>query len=124
MGNRHPIGAEKANTSSIDDVIEILQKSKLFIGIGSGLSWLSWATGTPTVLISGFSYDYTEPLNGVVRIGSDSGKCSGCFNDYRLDPGDWNWCPLHKGTDRQFECSKSITSQRVIEEINKSGFLN
>jgi autotransporter strand-loop-strand O-heptosyltransferase len=124
MGNRHPIGAEKANTSSIDDVIEILQKSKLFIGIGSGLSWLSWATGTPTVLISGFSYDYTEPLNGVVRINSISGKCSGCFNDYRLDPGDWNWCPLHKGTERQFECSKSITSQKVIEEINKSGFLN
>jgi autotransporter strand-loop-strand O-heptosyltransferase len=124
MGNSHPVGAEKANTNSIEEVIDILQKSKLFIGIGSGLSWLSWATKTPTVLISGFSYDYTEPLDGVVRIGSPDGKCSGCFNNYKLDPGDWNWCPLHKGTERHFECSKSITSKMVIDRIISSGFLN
>jgi FkbM family methyltransferase len=36
-----------------------------------------------------------------------------------LDAGDWNWCPLHKGTDRQFECTKQITSEMVIKEINK-----
>jgi len=124
MGNKHPVGAKKANTSSIEEVIQYMQKSALFIGIGSGLSWLSWATQTPTVLISGFSYNYTEPTNGVIRINSEDGKCSGCFNDFRLDPGDWNWCPVHKGTERHFECTKSITAEKVISEIEKSGILN
>jgi autotransporter strand-loop-strand O-heptosyltransferase len=101
-----------------------MQKSTLFIGIGSGLSWLSWATQTPTVLVSGFSYNYTEPTNGVIRINAEDGKCSGCFNDFRLDPGDWNWCPVHKGTERHFECTKSITAEKVILEIEKSGILN
>jgi autotransporter strand-loop-strand O-heptosyltransferase len=124
MGNKHPIGAKKANTSSIEEVIQYMQKSTLFIGIGSGLSWLSWATQTPTVLVSGFSYNYTEPTNGVIRINAEDGKCSGCFNDFRLDPGDWNWCPVHKGTERHFECTKSITAEKVILEIEKSGILN
>jgi autotransporter strand-loop-strand O-heptosyltransferase len=124
MGNKHPKGAKKANTSSIEEVIKYMQRSTLFIGIGSGLSWLSWATKTPTVLISGFSYNYTEPQNGVIRINASEGKCSGCFNDFRLDPGDWNWCPTHKGTQRQFECTKSITAEMVISQIEKSGILN
>lgn len=123
MGNPHPKGAIKANTNSIEEVIEILQRSELFIGIGSGLSWLSWSVGTPTVLISGFSYDYTEPSSNIIRITAPDGKCSGCFNTHRLDPGDWNWCPLHKGTERQFECSKSITSNMVIDRIISSNVL-
>jgi autotransporter strand-loop-strand O-heptosyltransferase len=119
MGNSHPIGIEKLESGPIENVIETLQKSKLFIGIGSGLSWLSWATGTTTCIISGFSYDYTEPSgNGVVRVSTPPNFCTGCFNDDKLDPGDWNWCPKHKGTDRQFECSKSITSKMVIDKIS------
>lgn len=117
MGNLHPEGVEKLETGPIEGVIEILQKSKLFIGIGSGLSWLSWAVGTQTTIISGFSYPYTEPTIGVTRLETPSGYCTGCFNDSRLDPGDWNWCPKLKGTARQFECSKSITGQMVIEKI-------
>jgi hypothetical protein len=54
-----------------------------------------------------------------IRIKTPQGKCTGCFNTHKLDPGDWNWCPLHKGTERQFECSKSITPEQVIEEITK-----
>ena len=119
MGNRHPLGIEKLPQGPIESVIEVLQKSQLFIGIGSGLSWLSWALETPTILISGFSYGYTEPSIDVVRIGTPTGLCSGCFNDDRLDPSDWNWCPKHKGTERQFECSRSITSEMIIGEISK-----
>jgi hypothetical protein len=37
----------------------------------------------------------------------------------KLDAGDWNWCPDHKGTERQFECTKSITSEMVIKELEK-----
>ena len=119
MGNFHPKGIEKINEGPIENIIDILQRSQLFIGIGSGLSWVSWATETPTCIISGFSFDYTEPSLDVIRIKTPEGKCTGCFNTHRLDPGDWMWCPLHKGTDRQFECSKSITSGMVIEEISK-----
>lgn len=119
MGNFHPKGIEKIDEGPIENIIDILLRSKLFIGIGSGLSWLSWATETPTCIISGFSYDYTEPSLDVIRIKTPEGKCTGCFNTHRLDPGDWMWCPLHKGTDRQFECSKSITPGVVIEEISK-----
>ena len=117
MGNKHPNGIEKHPKGSIEEVIKVLQKSKLFIGIGSGLSWLSWATGTTTCIISGFSYPYTETLENTIRIETPKGKCTGCFNDFKLDAGDWNWCPVNKGTDKQFECSKSITGEMVIEKI-------
>lgn len=120
MGNYHPEGVEKIESGPIERIVEMLQKSKLFIGIGSGLSWLSWATNTTTCIISGFSFDYTEPSgDGIIRISPPESKCSGCFNTHRLDPGDWNWCPLHKGTERQFECSTSITSDMVISKIKE-----
>ena len=43
--------------------------------------------------------------------------CNSCWSNYEFDPGDWNWCPVHKGTKRQFECSKTITGSDVIEKI-------
>jgi autotransporter strand-loop-strand O-heptosyltransferase len=116
MGNKHPIGIEQLPPSSIDVIIEELKKSKLFIGIGSGLSWLSWGLNVPTMLISGFSEELTEP-SSCIRIGAPLGVCGGCFNRTRLDPSDWNWCPDHKGTHRQFECSRLITSKTVIERL-------
>jgi hypothetical protein len=36
---------------------------------------------------------------------------------FKFDKGDWNWCPEHKGTPRQFECHKSITPEMVINQI-------
>ena len=117
-----PISLLESNRNlgySIEEAISEISKSEAFIGIGSGLSWLSWAIGTPTILISGFSHDYTEPLTNTTRICSPAGKCSGCFNTHRLDPSDWNWCPVHKGTDRQFECSKLITADSVISQLKK-----
>ena len=118
MGNFHPTGIEKLPWGPLEGVMDEMRKSKAFIGIGSGLSWLSWALGTTTVLISGFSYDWAE-MEDCIRIGAPEGKCGGCFNRMRLDAGDWNWCPDHKGTDRQFECTKSITSEMVIKELEK-----
>jgi autotransporter strand-loop-strand O-heptosyltransferase len=118
MGNKLPKGIVKHPDGPLELVIDEMKKSKAFIGIGSGLSWLSWALDVPTVLISGFSYQWAE-MEDCIRIGSPKGKCEGCFNRVRLDPGDWNWCPDHKGTDRQFECTKTITSEMVIKELEK-----
>lgn len=118
MGNKHPNGIIKHPVGTLESVMDELRKSKAFIGIGSGLSWLSWGLGTKTVLISGFSYDWAE-MQDCVRIGAPKGKCSGCFNRLKLNAGDWNWCPDHKDTPRQFECTKSITSEMVIKELEK-----
>jgi len=118
MGNSHPTGIVKHPNGPLESVMDEMAKSKAFIGIGSGLSWLSWALGTKTVLISGFSYDWAE-MEDCVRISAPKGKCEGCFNRLRLDAGDWNWCPDHKGTNRQFECTKSITGEMVIKELEK-----
>ena len=116
MGNKLPTGVIQHPSGPIEGVMDEMLKSEAFIGIGSGLSWLSWSLNVPTVLISGFSYKWAE-MEDCIRIGAPKGKCEGCFNRVRLDPGDWNWCPDHKGTERQFECTKSITSQMVIDKI-------
>jgi autotransporter strand-loop-strand O-heptosyltransferase len=118
MGNAHPTGIIQHPAGPMDAVMAELKKSKLFIGLGSGLSWLSWALGTPTMIISGFSEPFAE-MQDCIRIDAPAGKCRGCYNRVRLNGGDWNWCPDHKGTPRQFECSKSITAEMVIKELEK-----
>jgi autotransporter strand-loop-strand O-heptosyltransferase len=122
MGNTAPKGVVLHPKGSIESVMDELQKSVMFIGIGSGLSWLSWALDVPTVLISGFSEPFAE-MESCIRVSAPKDKCSGCFNRHRLNAGDWNWCPDHKDTDKQFECTKSITSDMVIKEIEKHGYI-
>lgn len=118
MGNKHPKGITKYKGGSIQEVIDDMSECEFFIGIGSGLSWLAWSVGLPVVLISGFSEEYTETQSNTYRV-INKNVCNGCFNKERLDAGDWNWCPVFKNTERQFECTKSITSEMVVNEINK-----
>jgi autotransporter strand-loop-strand O-heptosyltransferase len=120
MGNMYPQGIERVDDLSLENTITELRKSKVFIGIGSGLSWLAWACNVPVILISGFSEDYTE-MEDCIRISTplhEKPTCTGCFNRYKLDAGDWNWCPLYKGTEREFECSKEIKGNSVINALN------
>jgi autotransporter strand-loop-strand O-heptosyltransferase len=116
MGNKNPKGVKVQQNGTVKNVLKTIQESELFIGISSGLSWLSWAGNVPTVLISGFTDDYLEPKDGVIRI-INKNVCNSCWHKHKFDPGDWNWCPEHKGTERQFECSKSISSKNVIDSI-------
>lgn len=118
MGNKNPTGVIQMPPSPISDVIAELKKSAAFIGLSSGLTWVSWAAEVPTVLVSGFTYDFNE-MRSCIRISAPSGKCSGCWNRHKFNPGDWNWCPDHKNTPRQFECSKTITADMVIRELEK-----
>jgi len=122
MENFFPKGAKKLKEESVEDLISNLLSCEFFIGISSGLSWLAWSLEIPTVLISGFTADALEPQEGVVRI-SNKSVCNDCWSRHQFDPGDWNWCPDHKGTPRQFECSKSITGQMVIDRILTSGLV-
>lgn len=118
MGNFEPKGMVKQPSGSLESLIKVIQESEFFIGISSGLSWLAWASGIPVVLISGFTDDYLEPKQNVIRI-INKNVCNSCWHNHKFDPGDWNWCPIHKNTNRQFECSKSITGKMVIEKLNE-----
>ena len=110
---------DKTGNYPLEDRMVDIKHADAFIGLGSGLSWLSWAIGTPTILISGFSEPYTEFLDCERLFNYDTNICSGCFNKHWLNPGDWEWCPEHKDTSRQFECSKTITFDKVKQSIDK-----
>ena len=118
MGNKHPYGVTKFKGGSVQEVIDDLATCEFFIGLGSGLSWLAWACELPVVLISGFSEKWAETTLDTYRVINEN-VCHGCFNWNRLDAGDWNWCPKHKGTEKQFECTKEISSEMVIEQIER-----
>ncbi len=96
-----------------------LRHADLFVGLSSGLSWLSWAVGTPTVLISGFTHpsnEFTTPY----RV-FNYHACNSCWNDvrHRFDHHDFLWCPRHANTPRQFECTRLITADHVKDTIRR-----
>jgi autotransporter strand-loop-strand O-heptosyltransferase len=109
----------KTGNYPIEDRMVDIKHADAFIGVGSGLSWMSWSIGTPTILISGFSEPYTEFLDCERIFNYDTNVCTGCFNKHWLNPGNWEWCPEHENTPRQFECSKTIKPEQVIKSINK-----
>jgi len=104
---------------TLNDTMNTIYHSEFFIGLSSGLSWLAWALGKKVVMISNFTEHNHEFISNCIRIVNED-VCHGCWNSplFKFDKGDWDWCPIHKGTDRQFECHKSITSQDVINSIN------
>jgi autotransporter strand-loop-strand O-heptosyltransferase len=113
MGNQAPADVMVLPPGDIGVIVNYLRHAKFFIGVGSGLSWLSWAMGCKTCVISGFSYPYTE-VEDMIRIAANADGCSGCFNRHPMDAGDWQWCPDHKNTPRMFECTRNISAQQVI----------
>lgn len=117
MGNKNPTGVIQIQDKTLEEISSILLGSRGFVGLGSGLSWLSWALKVPTILISGFSEPYQE-MNDVHRV-INTDVCHGCFARHIFDRGDWNWCPDQKGTDRQFECTKEITFDMVKPSLNQ-----
>lgn len=106
----------KSGTNDIHETIKILRHCKFYIGLSSGVSWLSWALGKKVVMISGFTNPIVEFKENCHRIINTS-VCHGCWNDknYTFDRKDWFWCPRNKN----FECSKEIKSDIVIQEVNK-----
>ena len=100
------------------NTMNVIHHSKFVVGLSSGLSWLSWALGKHVVMISNFTESDHEFTINCTRI-TNNKVCNGCWNNpmFKFDKGDWYWCPEHKGTDRQFECHKSITPEMVINQI-------
>jgi autotransporter strand-loop-strand O-heptosyltransferase len=93
---------------------KLIQQSKLFIGVSSGLYWLAQATNTPSILISGSTEEMHEYVWKGIRVVTPKSYCSGCINN-RLDIpfNDSFDCPSNKN----YECSKEISSKQVIIAI-------
>ena len=116
--NHLPKGViNKTGDFELQERITDLHNCEFFIGLGSGLSWLAWGLNKDVILISGFSNEKTEFKTPYRIINKD--VCNSCWNKHKFDSGNWNWCPEHEGTDREYECSKKITFEMVKESIDR-----
>jgi autotransporter strand-loop-strand O-heptosyltransferase len=96
-----------------------IKHADFFVGLSSGLSWLAWAVGTPVVMISGFTHP-TNEFHTPYRV-INYHTCNSCWNDVRVrfDHHDYLWCPRHKDTPRQLECTRLITADAVKDVIRR-----
>jgi autotransporter strand-loop-strand O-heptosyltransferase len=72
-------------------------------------------------MIANFTNSDHEFSKNTIRITNES-VCHGCWHNplFRFNKGDWNWCPEHENTPRQFECHKSISAEKVIDLIKQN----
>jgi autotransporter strand-loop-strand O-heptosyltransferase len=118
--NHIPHGAEdETGDRPLAERARWLRHASAFIGLSSGLAWLAWAAGCPTVMISGFTHPNNE-FDTPYRI-INWHTCNSCWNDvrHRFDHKDYLYCPRHKGTDRQMECTRLITGTQVINTLKR-----
>ena len=103
-----------------EDTLNHLYHADLFIGLGSGLSWLNWALDKHTVMINNFIPHGFEFTHNLTKIENHS-VCNNCWvsPSYVFDPGNWDWCPENEGTELQHICQKSISVEQVINQIKK-----
>jgi hypothetical protein len=112
------LGADKLEDTSLENVMNHLHHASIYIGLSSGISWLNWGIGKQTVMISNFTTADHEFQSNCTRV-TNPNVCNGCWNNknFKFDKGDWNWCPIHKDSPRQFECHKAISVETVIEKL-------
>jgi autotransporter strand-loop-strand O-heptosyltransferase len=109
---------DKTGVAPLENLVNIIQHAKFYIGLSSGLAWMSWALNKKVVMIAGFTAKWFEFQDNNYRVRNDS-VCNSCFTDtkYWFNRGDWMWCPAHKGTPQHFICHKSITPEMVEDKI-------
>lgn len=97
-------------------LMNLIQHSEMFIGFSSGLSVLSWALRTKTVIIDGITQDFAIMKNDIIKV-QNKNVCNGCWNDINFvyEPENIDYCPRKK----DFECTKEITAEMVINKIKE-----
>jgi autotransporter strand-loop-strand O-heptosyltransferase len=100
---------------TLNESMDILYNAKFLIGLSSGLSWINWALGKQTAMISGFTQKDHEFQSNNIRI-QNKYACNSCWSNtnFIFDPGNWDWCPIWEGTDKQHICKKSISPLMVF----------
>ncbi|MGA2290495.1 autotransporter strand-loop-strand O-heptosyltransferase [Bradyrhizobium sp.] len=112
--NHIPHGTEdETGDKPLAERIRYLRHAAFFVGLSSGLSWLAWAADIPVVMISGFTHPINE-FHTPYRV-INFNACNSCWNDPRIrfDHYDFLYCPRHKDTPRQFECTRLINPDQV-----------
>ena len=100
---------------SLEDIIPYIKGSEFLIGLSSGISWLSWALGKKSAIINGFIEDYSDFSENCIKI-KNKEVCNSCWNKEVFNK-DWNFCPYKIGTNEEYICSKSITTNMIIDSI-------
>ena len=119
--NALPNKSVKKIGMSLEEVINYIEHSEFYIGLSSGMAWVAHALGKPVAMIANFTEDWNEfDLNeeDYIRI-TNKNVCHGCWHTKNINLGDWDNCPEHQDTDRQFECHTSITPKQVFDKIKK-----
>ena len=120
FGNAIPYGAEDfTGDRSLQERVDLISGAAFFVGLASGLSWLAWGAGVPVVMIVGFTAPGTE-FHTPYRV-QQFHTCHSCANDQRYEHkyDDFAACPCHRGTDREFECTRCITPEYVRDMIDR-----
>jgi autotransporter strand-loop-strand O-heptosyltransferase len=118
--NHIPNGAEdETGDRPLQERARWLKHAEFFVGLSSGLSWLAWAVSTPVVMIAGFTHP-TNEFETPYRV-INFHACNSCWNDvrHRFDHKDFMYCPRHKDTPRQFECTRLITVEQVKATLQR-----
>jgi autotransporter strand-loop-strand O-heptosyltransferase len=100
-----------------------LHHCEFFIGVSSGLGWLAWACGKKVVMISGATQSWNEFQEDNIRI-INKEVCHGCWNSEehsdKFGCFHLSFCPENKN----FECTRKISPQFVIDRIKEEGLIN
>jgi autotransporter strand-loop-strand O-heptosyltransferase len=113
------VGLEPFEDKSLENTMNTIYHCDFFVGLSSGLSWMSWALRKKVFMIANFTEPNHEFNIDTVRI-YDHSVCNSCWHNplFKFNKGDWRWCPEHEDTPRHFECHKAITSDKVLKLID------
>lgn len=103
---------DKTGNHPLSERITDIKYADMMITISSGLAWVSWAIGTPVVMISGFTKPWYEFKSNIVRLHNPN-VCNGCWNESKIYDSHWLYCPKFKN----FECSREILPKDVITAV-------
>ena len=108
----------------IEDRISDLKYADFYIGLNSGMSWLAWAVKTPVINIVNlqppeFFFPAVKSISRSKNHQYDENICTDCCVEYPFKRDLWMMCPRHYDTEREFECSTTITPKMVISKIKE-----
>jgi len=107
---------DKTGNFPLSERITDIKHADMLITISSGLAWISWAVGTPVVMISGFTKPWNEFQHNCARVHNPN-VCNGCWNDpdVTYDATSWLFCPKKQ----DFICTKAILPKDVTDAVKR-----
>ena len=107
-----PAASKNKTGLPLRTVASYINKSLFFMGLSSGLSWLSWALNKPAVMVVGSISERFHFKNPYMV--QNKNVCHACWSTHTMtydDEYNWYWCPEKK----DFECTRQITPEMVIK---------